>query len=71
MRSEAELDSQLAALKYHVEHETITLNEEKKALATMKKLEQQRELGSAPKREVTLLQEVTTGTCCAQNCECG
>jgi hypothetical protein len=34
-------------------------------------LEQQRELGSAPKREVTLLQEVTTGTCCAQNCECG
>ena len=34
-------------------------------------LEQQRELGGgAPKREVTLLQEVNSGTCCAQNCEC-
>ena len=33
-------------------------------------LDQQRVLGAVPKREVSLLQEVTTGTCCAQNCEC-
>ena len=35
-------------------------------------LEQQRELGGSgvPKREASLLQEVTSGTCCAQNCEC-
>jgi hypothetical protein len=43
VKSEAELDEQLAALKHRIEHESITLNEEKKALATMKKLEQQRE----------------------------
>jgi hypothetical protein len=35
-------------------------------------LEQQPELSAAaqPKREATLLQEVTSGSCCAQNCEC-
>ena len=35
-------------------------------------LEQQPELSAAaPKREATLLQEVTSGSCCATNCECG
>ncbi|KAI3430638.1 hypothetical protein D9Q98_005231 [Chlorella vulgaris] len=43
VRSEGELDQQLAALHYRIEHETISLNEEKKALGTIKKLEQQRE----------------------------
>ena len=43
MKSEAELDEQLAGLHYRIEHESISLNEEKKALATIKKLEQQRE----------------------------
>ena len=43
MKSEAELDSQLAGLHYRIEHESISLNEEKKAMATIKKLEQQRE----------------------------
>ncbi|KAI7839935.1 hypothetical protein COHA_006329 [Chlorella ohadii] len=43
VKSEAELDEQLEQLKYRIEHESITLNEEKKALATIKKLQQQRE----------------------------
>lgn len=43
MKSEAELDEQLAALHFRINHESISLNEEKKALATIKKLEQQRE----------------------------
>lgn len=43
VKSEAELEEQLKALNHRIEHESITLNEEKKALATIKKLQQQRE----------------------------
>ena len=43
VKSEAELDEQLRGLHYRIEHESITLNEEKKALATIKTLEKQRE----------------------------
>lgn len=41
-RSESELDTKLAALKNRIEHESIPLNEEKKIIATIKKLEAQR-----------------------------
>ncbi|KAL4422959.1 hypothetical protein ABPG75_009156 [Micractinium tetrahymenae] len=43
VKSEAELEEQLAALHFRINHESISLNEEKKVLATIKKLEQQRE----------------------------
>jgi uncharacterized coiled-coil DUF342 family protein len=41
-RSEAELDAKLAGLHHRIEHESIPLNEEKKLLADIKKLEAQR-----------------------------
>jgi hypothetical protein len=41
-RSESELDTKLSALKNRIEHESIPLNEEKKIIATIKKLEAQR-----------------------------
>jgi uncharacterized coiled-coil DUF342 family protein len=41
-RSEPELDTKLAALNNRIEHESIPLNEEKKIIASIKKLEAQR-----------------------------
>lgn len=59
MKSEAELDEQLAALHFRINHESISLNEEKKALATIKKLEQQRDrVGSAARAPLRLLPSV-------------
>lgn len=42
MRSEAELDERLEQLHYRIEHESIPLNEEKRILQQIKKLESQR-----------------------------
>jgi uncharacterized coiled-coil DUF342 family protein len=41
-RSESELDTKLSALTNRIEHESIPLNEEKKIIASIKKLEAQR-----------------------------
>ena len=41
-RSEAELDERLHQLHYRIEHESIPLNEEKRILQLIKKLEGQR-----------------------------
>lgn len=43
VKSEAELDAKLGELHYRIEHESISLGEEKAAMATIKKLEAQRE----------------------------
>ena len=43
VRSEGELDQRLGELQYRIEHESITLREERTALADIKKLESQRE----------------------------
>lgn len=42
MRTEAELDERLQGLHYRIEHESIPLNEEKRILQQIKKLESQR-----------------------------
>ena len=43
MRSEEELDKRLAEIEYKMQHESLTLNEEKQLMKDMKKLEGQRE----------------------------
>lgn len=43
MRSEAELDERLQQLHYRIEHESIPLNEEKRILQQIKKLDAQRQ----------------------------
>lgn len=42
VRTEAELDAKLQEMHYRIEHESIPLNEEKRLLQQIKKLESQR-----------------------------
>ncbi len=68
MRSEEELDAKLSALQHRVEHESIPLSEEKKAIAQMKKLEGQRLKVSCPPlyRAQTHRMCSLSATCCGK-----